>query len=108
MSRGKTMTATEFKAKCLSVLEHLDRGGLIVTKRGRPLARVLPMDTVENERMIGSMKGKIKIKGDLLSTGVNWNAERPPLQKRAPVWISNLTLQMRLLPPRVSSRIFHF
>ena len=73
--KEKVVTATEFKSKCLSILERLEPGGIIVTKRGRAVARVLPMNAVINESLIGSMKGKIKIKGDLLSTGLNWDAE---------------------------------
>ncbi len=62
------MPAAEFKAKCLKVLDELEAGGILITKRGRPVARVLPAVEPDNRRLIGSMKGKIEIKGDLLST----------------------------------------
>jgi antitoxin (DNA-binding transcriptional repressor) of toxin-antitoxin stability system len=75
MSKEKTISATEFKAKCLRLLEELDSGGLVITKRGRALAKVLPLNVSTNEGLIGSMKGRIKVKGDLLSTGLNWDAE---------------------------------
>ncbi len=34
----------EFKARCLGLLEdlHVEGGSLVVTKRGRPIAKVLP------------------------------------------------------------------
>ena len=75
MLKERVITATEFKAKCLSLLERLEPGGIVVTKRGRAVARVLPMASGANEHLIGSMKGKIKVKGDLLTTGLTWNAE---------------------------------
>lgn len=69
MLKDRTISATEFKAKCLSILEQLDSRGVVVTKEGRPLARVLPATPQVNERLIGSMKGRIKVKGDIFSTG---------------------------------------
>ncbi len=76
MEKGElTVTATEFKAKCLSILEHLDSRGIIVTKRGRPVARVLPVGQPRNEELIGSMKGQIRIHADVFTTGVAWRAE---------------------------------
>jgi prevent-host-death family protein len=74
-TKEKTIPAAEFKAKCLRILDDLKPEGIVITKRGRPIARVLPATTADNQKLIGSMKGKIQIKGDLFSTGVHWNAE---------------------------------
>ncbi len=71
----KTITATAFKAKCLKILDDLSPSGLIVTKKGRPVAKVTPIPSANNEQLVGSMKHLIKIKGDILSTGVRWNAQ---------------------------------
>lgn len=71
----KTIAASEFKAKCLKILERLDPPGLIITKRGRPIAKVTPIPIEDNLKLVGSMKGKIKIKGGLFSTGIKWNAQ---------------------------------
>ena len=85
MFKQKTIAATEFKAKCLGILDELGPDGVVVTKHGRPIAKVLPVNPHGNDRFIGSMKGKIKIKGDLLSTGMNWNAEsRHAYRRRDP------------------------
>mgnify|MGYP000573677810 CR=1 FL=1 len=65
----------EFKARCLEVLEHLAAPGLIVTKEGRPLARITPVVAVNNELLIGSMHGQIAIHGDVFSTGIEWDAQ---------------------------------
>jgi prevent-host-death family protein len=71
----RTITVTEFKAKCLKLLDNLDSQGLIVTKRGRPVARVLPVTLPVNVDVIGSMRDKIRVKGDLFTTGVRWDAQ---------------------------------
>ena len=82
MIKDRTISATEFKAKCLSIMEQLDSRGIVVTKRGRPLAKVLPARPHANERLIGSMKGRIRIKGDLFSTGVRWDADARHAHRR--------------------------
>ncbi len=71
----KTINASEFKAKCLRILEELEPQGILVTKRGKPIARVLPAGVVDNRTLIGSMKNAIVITGDLFSTGARWDAE---------------------------------
>ena len=45
-----------------------------ITKRGKPVAKVIPIGS-GCAALIGSMKGKLNIKGNLLSTGIRWNAE---------------------------------
>ena len=82
MFKQKTIAATEFKAKCLSILDNLDSGGVIITKHGKPIARLLPVSPHGNEQFIGSMKSKIKIKGDLFTTGLDWNAESRHTHRR--------------------------
>jgi antitoxin (DNA-binding transcriptional repressor) of toxin-antitoxin stability system len=68
------MNASKFKEQCLTVLDHLDPEGLIITKHGKPVARLIPADSVCRE-LIGSMKEKIRIHGGILSTGIEWDAQ---------------------------------
>lgn len=70
----KTIGTAKFKEQCLALLDRLDAEGLIVTKHGRPVARVLPYDQ-DCADLIGSLKPKIEIRGDTLTTGVHWNAD---------------------------------
>ena len=70
----KTIGAAKFKEQCLALLDRLDVEGIVVTKHGRPVARVLPYDQ-DCAGLIGSLKHKIKIRGELLTTGVRWNAD---------------------------------
>ena len=73
----KTMGAAKFKEQCLAVLDHLDAEGLVITKRGKPVARVVPYDR-EFAGLIGSLRERIDIRGDVMSTGVRWNADAEP------------------------------
>lgn len=74
-TKEKTLSASEFKAKCLKILDNLGPRGMIVTKRGRPVARVTPVRTGALAGFYGCMKGKLTVKGDILTTGTKWDAE---------------------------------
>ena len=69
----KTIGAAKFKEQCLALLDDLDPDGLIVTKRGKPVARLLPFHR-QHAELIGSLRGKVEIRGDILSTGIEWDA----------------------------------
>jgi prevent-host-death family protein len=68
------INASKFKEQCLAILDNLDPEGIVITKHGKPVARLIPEDS-NCAGLIGSMAGKIKVAGDLLSTGLTWNAE---------------------------------
>lgn len=70
----KQMPAAKFKEQCLAILDEVDDEGIVITKRGRPVAKLTPIRT-ESAALIGALKGKIRIKGGILSTGVRWHAE---------------------------------
>ncbi len=70
----KTIEAAKFKEQCLALLDRLDAEGLIVTKHGKPVARIVPYDEPCAD-LIGSLRHKIKIRGDIFSTGFRWNAD---------------------------------
>ena len=67
----KTIEAAQFKKQCLALLDRLDTEDLIITKHGKPIARVVPYDQ-QCADLIGSLKHKIKIRGDILTTGLRW------------------------------------
>ena len=60
--------AAKFKEQCLALLDQVDADGLIVTKHGRPVARVIPYGN-QGVDLIGSLRHKIKIRGNVFSTG---------------------------------------
>ena len=70
----KKIGAAKFKEQCLSILENVDKDGIVITKHGKPVAKLVPVD-IQSSDLIGKMKGKIKINGDILSTGLKWNAQ---------------------------------
>lgn len=70
----KQIAAAKFKEQCLAILDNVGPEGLIITKRGKPVAKLIPIGA-ESASLIGALKGRLKIKGEILSTGVKWNAE---------------------------------
>jgi prevent-host-death family protein len=70
----KTIPAARFKAQCLALLDKVDPEGIVITKHGKPVARLVPVET-ESASLIGKFKGRIRIKGKILSTGLPWDAE---------------------------------
>jgi prevent-host-death family protein len=74
MTAMREIPAAKFKEQCLALLEEVDPDGIIITKRGKPIAKLIPLGT-DSASLIGSLRGKLKIKGDIMSTGVKWHAE---------------------------------
>ena len=70
----KMIGAAKFKEQCLALLDDLDRDGLVITKRGKPVARLLPFDQ-QHAELIGSLRHKVEVRGDILSTGIEWDAD---------------------------------
>ena len=64
---SREISAGEFKARCLAIMDEVrDRGGeYIITKRGVPVARLLPV-RIERRPLLGSMKGTVKMLGDIV------------------------------------------
>jgi len=69
--------AAKFKEQCLALLENLSPEGLVITKHGKPVALVTPYPK-ESSDLIGCLRDKIEVHGDLLSTGVAWDADAQP------------------------------
>lgn len=69
-----TVSASKFKEQCLSLLDQVDTKGIVITKHGKPVAKLIRIES-SSASLIGALKGKLKIKGDIFSTGTRWNAE---------------------------------
>ena len=74
LQRMKEIPAAKFKAQCLALLDRVDEEGIIITKRGKPVAKLIPIRAA-SASLIGALAGKLKIKGDILSTGIEWDAQ---------------------------------
>ena len=64
----KTMLVSEFKAKCIAVLKEVERSGkpVVVTSRGRPLARVEAFSSGARGKQLGVLKGSMRFRGNLV------------------------------------------
>jgi prevent-host-death family protein len=79
----KTMTATEFKAKCLSILDEVAETGetLTILKHGKPVAQLVPPAPISSGSPQDSLKGTVTILGDVVSPVLDpadWEVERGP------------------------------
>lgn len=64
----KRMPAGEFKARCLKVMDevHATRQSVLITKKGRPVAKLVPADEPEHD-VFGCLAGVLEIVGDIES-----------------------------------------
>ena len=68
---------SKFKAKCLSLLEEVSKTKtpLRVTRRGKPIADVIPASSEAEERSwIGSLSGSVDIVSDIVSPVIDMDA----------------------------------
>lgn len=77
----KTFAATEFKSKCLAILDEVERTGEGVTilKRGRPVAQLLPVVPREKGYPQDSLLGTVEVLGNIIDPAIpadDWNAEK--------------------------------
>ena len=70
----KKIGAAKFKENVLALLDEVDEEGIIITKRNVPVAKLIPI-RAESAELIGQLKGKVKVKGSILSTKLDWDAE---------------------------------
>jgi prevent-host-death family protein len=73
----KTMTASQFKAQCLAVMDEVEakREPVLVTKNGKPVAQMTPLPLVGEDPIFGFYRGKIEIVGDIMAplyTDAEW------------------------------------
>jgi len=73
-----TIQASEFKAKCLALMDEVARTGktIVVTKNGRPVAELHPHRPPRAKSLIGLQKSRIAIKGNIVAPvgKVPWDA----------------------------------
>jgi prevent-host-death family protein len=77
---AKRVAVSELKARCLRLLDEVarQRRELVVTKRGKPIARVVPIGEAEPAEALARLRGTL-VGGETVSdfeTGVIWEAAR--------------------------------
>ena len=90
------INAAQFKAKCLKLIDEVaaTRKPLVITKRGKALAKLVPIENQKTPPLFGYMKGTGQILGDIVNVLHDpWAAETgeedelytaAPLKKKAP------------------------
>ncbi|HET6527137.1 MAG TPA: type II toxin-antitoxin system prevent-host-death family antitoxin [Balneolaceae bacterium] len=68
MNSTKEIAAGKFKATCLALLDEVQTGGheIVVTKYGKPVAKVVPLDSKSADRF-NSLRGSVTIKEDIVA-----------------------------------------
>ena len=66
----KTLGISEFKAKCIDELKQVQSTGepLVVTLRKRPIASIHPYREEPKGRVLGRLRGRLTIHGDIVHT----------------------------------------
>jgi prevent-host-death family protein len=70
--------AGEFKAKCLGMMEDVRRRRipLTITKRGKPIARLVPIEEAPKKPLFGVLSGTLTSEKDIIKpTGEVWDVE---------------------------------
>ena len=78
--------ATEFKAKCLELMDRVAerRESFVITKRGRPVAKLGPVDRKPKDSIFGWLRGEAWERGDIVAPAVSpeeWEVVRPRRRK---------------------------
>lgn len=71
------MSVTQFKAKCLGVIDQVEKekSRVTITRHGRPAAELVPVFSSSPGALFGRAKEMTEIHGDLLQTDERWDAE---------------------------------
>ncbi len=71
----KSIPAGEFKTRCLALMDDVrsTREPVIITKRGKPVAKLVPADDIGRD-FIGRLEGIVRIVGDIESPVVPLDA----------------------------------
>ena len=76
----KTINASEFKAKCLAILDEVNRTREVITilKRGKAVAQLIPPVYAEKSYPQHNLRGSVIIRGDVVGPVLpseSWEAE---------------------------------
>lgn len=74
----KTIKASDFKARCLRLMDEVDKTGegIVITKNGRPISKLVAVHT-RPATLFGALRGTFQIRGDIVGPNdVEWDAEK--------------------------------
>jgi prevent-host-death family protein len=64
----RNIPATEFKAKCLELMDRVAERHetFVITKRGTPVAKLMPVDRKPRGTLFGCLRNEVTISGDIV------------------------------------------
>ena len=85
--------ATEFKAKCLELMDRVQakRETFVITKRGKPVAKLVPLERTRGGGLFGCLAARASITGDITGPAIaaeswetlrEWDDLNPPEESR--------------------------
>ncbi len=72
----RTLKASEFKAKCLEIMDEVAATGepVVITKNGLPITQLVPFRP-KKETLFGALRGSVSIRGDIMApVDAKWDA----------------------------------
>jgi prevent-host-death family protein len=61
--------AGQFKSQCLKLMDQVQqtREEIVITKHGKPVAKLVPIQEAHADSIIGFMKGSVQVTGDIIA-----------------------------------------
>lgn len=72
------IAAGQFKTKCLQLMDQVQqtREEVVITKRGKPLAKLVPVLEAEFDTIVGYLPGSVQVVGNIVSpVDERWEAD---------------------------------
>ena len=73
------ISAADFKSKCLGLMDQVQKTHeeVVITKYGKPVARLVHVEESEESPLFGFLKGRLIQKGNIVKTpDVKWDVEK--------------------------------
>jgi prevent-host-death family protein len=71
----KQISISDFRQRCLSLIDDLPSEGVLITRRGEPVAKIVPI-LKSCAELIGSAPDFLfDNQDDLFTTGIEWDAQ---------------------------------
>lgn len=74
----RQMAAGQFKAKCLRIMDEVQQNQeeIVITKRGKPVVKLVPMESNAVPSPLGHLQGTVQVTGDIISpVDESWEVE---------------------------------
>jgi antitoxin (DNA-binding transcriptional repressor) of toxin-antitoxin stability system len=71
----RDISVSDFRQQCLALMDELPAEGILITRHGQPIAKLLPVPSASCADLIGTIPLLHDNADDLLSTGERWEAD---------------------------------